>query len=161
MAKHQVATVGEIPIGGRKVVEVAGRSIGIFNIEGEYFALRNTCPHQGAALCAGKLSGFVMASAPGQYTYTRRGEILRCPWHGWEFDVKTGQSWIDPEKTRVRTYAVSVETVSPDGGPSDRGAESTTAQCLEIDEETGRAPGPLKAETYQVSVEQQLVFVEI
>lgn len=161
MAKHQVAAVGEIPIGGRKVVEVAGRSIGIFNIEGEYFALRNTCPHQGAALCAGKLSGFVMANTPGQYTYTRRGEILRCPWHGWEFDVKTGQSWIDPEKTRVRTYAVSVENVSTDAPSADADPADTAAPSLEIDEETGRTPGPLKAETYQVSVEQQLVFVEI
>jgi len=101
MAKHRVATVDEIPVGGRKLVDIAGRSIGVFNINGEYFALRNTCPHQGGALCEGLLTGFLTADVPGEYEYTRRGEILRCPWHGWEFDVKTGQSWVDPEKTRV------------------------------------------------------------
>ena len=51
MARHVVATVEEIPPGQRKIVEVAGRSIGIFNVSGEFFALRNRCPHQGGPLC--------------------------------------------------------------------------------------------------------------
>ncbi len=165
MAKHQVAIVSEIPVGGRKIVEVAGRSIGVFNIGGEFFALRNTCPHQGGALCAGQLSGFLMADVPGNYTYTRRGEILRCPWHGWEFDVKTGQSWVDPEKTRVRTYSVSVEAIATDGG-SDGRSDDLSDECNAgsepvADPETGRSPGPFQAETYAVSVEQQVIFVEI
>ena len=62
MAKYRVATVEEIPIGGRKLVTIAGRSIGVFNIDGEFYALRNTCPHQGGPLCQGRLTGFLMAA---------------------------------------------------------------------------------------------------
>jgi 3-phenylpropionate/trans-cinnamate dioxygenase ferredoxin subunit len=88
-----------------------------------------------------------MARAPGDYTYTRRGEILRCPWHGWEFDIKTGQSWFDPQRTRVRTYPVAVEVVEPLPSAADPG------DVLQ--------PGPYVAETYPVRVEQQMVVVEI
>ena len=53
MSKHVVATVDEIPPGERKIVEIGGRSLGIFNIKGEFYALRNICPHQGGPLCEG------------------------------------------------------------------------------------------------------------
>lgn len=146
MPKHIVATVDEIPPGQRKVVEVAGRLIGVFNLNGEFFALRNACPHQGGPLCNGRLTGFITAAQPGEYSYTRRGEILRCPWHGWEFDIKTGQSWFDPAKTRVRNYPVTVERLTPD-------AVTPPAPGLE--------PGPYLAETYPVTVEQSYVVVDI
>jgi nitrite reductase/ring-hydroxylating ferredoxin subunit len=120
MASHVVAGVGEIPPGGRKIVEIAGRSIGVFNVNGEYFALRNRCPHQGGPLCAGRLAGGVDSPRPGEYECVRDGEILRCPWHGWEFDLRTGQSWFDPTGTRVRTYPVTVEPAGSDGlAPAD------------------------------------------
>jgi 3-phenylpropionate/trans-cinnamate dioxygenase ferredoxin subunit len=147
MAKYIVATIDEIPPGSRKVVEVSGRAVGIFNIEGQYFALRNQCPHQGGPLCQGKLSGLIQAPRPGDYQYSRRDEIIRCPWHGWEFDLRTGQSWFDPDKTRVRRYAVSVES----------GAELEQAQATAA----GRVKGPYIAETYPVSVEQHYIVVEI
>ena len=148
MAKYVVATVDEIPPGQRKMVEVAGRSIGVFNVGGEFFALRNRCPHQGGPLCLGPLGGFVSSSGPGEYTYSRQGEILRCPWHGWEFDIRTGQSWFDPAGVRVRRYAVTVE------GDEAYGDE---AQALSA----GLEQGPFVAETYPISVEQRRVVVEI
>jgi nitrite reductase/ring-hydroxylating ferredoxin subunit len=158
MAKHVIGTVEEIPPGQRKIVEVAGRSIGVFNVGGEFYALRNTCPHQGGPLCEGQITGFLMARVPGEYSYTRRGEIVRCPWHGWEFDVKTGQSWFDPVQTRVRAYPVTVET-------------RTLEQESEVDRTTtsempeGLQRGPYVAETYDVTVEkraeQQVIVVEI
>jgi nitrite reductase/ring-hydroxylating ferredoxin subunit len=146
LARHRVAKVGEIPPGGRKIVEVAGRSIGVFNIGGEFFALRNQCPHAGGPLCEGILSGFLRSDAPGEYDYVRRGEILRCPWHQWEFDVRTGQSWFDPVKTRVRRYETSIE-------PSPVGEEEMTTAGLE--------KGPYTAETYNVSLEEQYVVLEM
>src|SRR5215208_6640675 len=109
MSKHVVAALGEIPPGGRKLVEVKGRAIVIFNLNGEYFALNNRCPHKGGSLCQGHLTGLVESFEPGEYRYSRRGEIIRCPWHGWEFDIRTGRSQCDPETVRVRNYAVSVE----------------------------------------------------
>lgn len=146
MPTYIVATVDEIPPGSRKLVEVAGRSIGVFNVAGEYFAIRNSCPHQGGPLCSGRLSGFLIADRPGEYSYSRRGEILRCPWHGWEFDVKTGQSWFDPARTRVRSYQVTVAATPPPD------AESALP---------GLEKGPYIAETYPVRVERPYVLVEI
>ncbi|MFN8537511.1 MAG: Rieske 2Fe-2S domain-containing protein [Thermomicrobiales bacterium] len=75
MTKHIVGTIDEIPAGGRKIVEIAGRSLGVFNINGEYFALRNRCPHQGGLLCVGQaLTGFITSSStPGEYEYSRKG----------------------------------------------------------------------------------------
>jgi nitrite reductase/ring-hydroxylating ferredoxin subunit len=135
-AGYPIALVSEIPPGSRKIVELAGRSIGVFNVGGELFALRNRCPHQGGPLCQGRLSGSVVSSSPGGYEYVRDGEILRCPWHGWEFDIRTGQSWFDPAGTRVRTYPVTVE----------RGDHTE---------------GPFHAETYEVTVEQEWVVVHL
>ena len=131
MARHVIAPVDELPPGPRKFVTIDDRPIAIFNVNGEYFGLLNRCPHQGAALCEGPLIGLAKSSDPGEIEYTKRGEILRCPWHGWEFDVRTGQSYFDPARTRVRTYPVEL------------------------------VPGPYRAETYQVTVEGDLVLVDL
>jgi nitrite reductase/ring-hydroxylating ferredoxin subunit len=148
LAKHIIAAVGEIPPGGRKIVDVGDRAVGIFNIGGEFFALRNRCPHQGGPVCTGRLAGFLESARPGDYNYSRRGEILRCPWHGWEFDVKNGQSWYDPIRPRVRRYSVSVE----------EGAE--LAEDLDAPA-PGLQKGPYVAETYPVSVDERYVVVDI
>ncbi len=147
MAKYIVATVDEIPPGDRKVLKVGSRFIGIFNIDDEFFALRNQCPHQGGPLCQGRLSGLIQSDKPGHYNYSRVNEIIRCPWHGWEFDIRTGQSWVDPAKTRVRSYEVSLE----DGA------------TLAADEAKPgeRQKGPYIAETYPVSVEEHYVVVDV
>ena len=136
MALHVVGTLDELPPGTRKIVEVDGRSIGIFNVAGEFLAIRNRCPHQGAPLCLGEQFGVLESDEPGRYTLRRPGEMVRCPWHGWEFDLRTGQSWFDPERTRVRRYDVKVG-------------------------EDGRQPGPYVAETYPVAHDRTHVYVEL
>ena len=147
MPGYVVATVDEIPPGERKIVEIAGRPIGVFNVGGEFFALLNRCPHQGGPLCLGRLSGFLRSATPGEYAYSRPGEILRCPWHGWEFDVRTGQSWFDPGQVRVRRYDVVVEP----------GAALETVEPAMA----GLEKGPYVAETFPVSVEQRYVIVTV
>lgn len=137
MTKHVVAAADEIPIGGRKLVEIKGRPIAVFNVKGEYFALYDKCPHEGGSLCQGKLTSLVDSSGPGDYRVSREGEIVRCPWHGWEFDVRTGKSYCDPVRLRVRNYAVTVE-------PGRRLVE-----------------GPYQAETFPVSVEGEYLVVDI
>jgi nitrite reductase/ring-hydroxylating ferredoxin subunit len=107
---HVVGTTDEIGPGERKIVEIDGRSIGVFNVAGELYALRNACPHQGAPLCRGLVTGTMADSKPGEFDWQREGEILRCPWHGWEFELKTGRSVFNPHRTRVRSYQVTVET---------------------------------------------------
>lgn len=134
-----VGTVQEVPDGGRKIVELAGRSIGVFNLGGEFFALRNRCPHQGGPLCQGRRWSAIEAAVPGQVRTSRPGEILSCAWHGWEFDIRTGQSWCDPARLRVRRYDVHVER----GGPATR------------------VPGPYRAETFPVTVDGDYLTVEV
>ena len=137
MSWHVVAAVSEIPPGGRKLVTVRGRPIAVFNLDGAFFGLLNRCPHQGGALCDGVLTGLVEAAAPGDYKYTRKGEILRCPWHGWEFDVRTGQSYCDPEKISTKAYKVGVEH----------------GQTV--------VEGPYVAETIPVRVEEDYIVVDV
>ncbi len=108
--RHAVCRASDIPPGGRRIVEVEGRSIGVFNVGGRFYALRNRCPHQAAPLCLGAIKGMTLPSRPGEYLWAREGEILRCPWHGWEFDITTGRSIFNPHKTRVKTYEVTVES---------------------------------------------------
>src|SRR5207248_9542800 len=86
-----VGTIDEIPPGSRKIVDIAGRSVGVFNVGGEYFALLNRCPHRGGPLCLGNTHGLLRSAAVGEYDYSRPGEMLRCPWHGWEYAMRTGQ----------------------------------------------------------------------
>jgi 3-phenylpropionate/trans-cinnamate dioxygenase ferredoxin subunit len=109
VAKHVIGRASELEPGDRKIVTAEGRSIGVFNVHGSYFALRNSCPHQAAPLCLGAIKGMTMPSQPGEYIWARDGEILRCPWHGWEFDITTGRSIYNPHKMRVRSYDVTIE----------------------------------------------------
>jgi 3-phenylpropionate/trans-cinnamate dioxygenase ferredoxin subunit len=110
---YPVARLTEVPPGARKIVEAGGRSIGIFNVRGELHALRNACPHQGGPLCKGSVQGTACDSQPGEYAWSREGEILRCPWHGWEFDLTTGKSLFNPQKVRVRRYDVTLADPDP------------------------------------------------
>ena len=108
--RHVVAAVDEIPPGGRKLVEVAGRRVVVFNLDGEFFALGDRCPHQGGSLAAGCVTGRVSSPGPGEYSYSRRGEMVRCPWHYWEFDIRTGRSRFDPNRVKTRRYEARVES---------------------------------------------------
>ena len=116
--KHVIAKAGDLTPGQRLLVNIDNIPIGVFNIHGEYYALINRCSHQGGPLCRGQLVGLIMPSEPGEYKWTRHGEILRCPWHAWEFDVKTGKAIVDPNKQRVRTYPVTVEPYVPPDVPT-------------------------------------------
>ena len=79
-----------------------------------------------------------MSDGPGKYRLTREREFLRCPWHGWEFDIRTGQSWCDPQSVRARSFAVNGRR---------RGADLVK--------------GPYVAETFPVSVEEDYLVVEL
>jgi nitrite reductase (NADH) small subunit len=111
---YVVGNVSELQPGERKIVELEGRSIGVFNVDGDFYAIRNTCPHQGAPLCLGQLSGTAVASKPGEYEWGLEGRVIRCPWHGWEFDVTTGLSVFNPHRTRVKKYRVTVGAEAPE-----------------------------------------------
>ena len=106
--KVVVCRLEDFPEGERKIVKAGPRSIGVFNVEGEFFAIRNRCPHQGGPLCIGRLSPWAVASGPGKVTMDGPPRLVACPWHGWEYDLETGQSFMGPGETRVKAYEVSV-----------------------------------------------------
>ena len=136
MARHVIAPAAEFPPGTRRLVSIGDRPVVVFNIAGEYFGLYNRCPHNGGSLAEGVLTGLLQSDTPGDYRYTRQGEIIRCPWHGWEFDVRTGKSFCRAIKARARPLPVHVEAGS------------------EIIE------GPYLAETVEVRVEDDYVVVD-
>jgi 3-phenylpropionate/trans-cinnamate dioxygenase ferredoxin subunit len=107
-ARYVVARADEIGPGERKIAFAGRVSVGVFNVDGEFYALANVCPHMGAPLCLGPLTGTNVRSAPATYVWDEEGRILRCPWHKWEFDVRTGESLFDPQ-VRTRAYRVAVE----------------------------------------------------
>ena len=88
----RVASVGEIPVGRGKSVEVDGIPLAVFNAgAGRYQALAGACPHEGGPLADGVLLG----------------DSVVCPWHGFDFDVRTGACAVAPDLS-VTVYAVSV-----------------------------------------------------
>ncbi|TLZ51268.1 MAG: non-heme iron oxygenase ferredoxin subunit [Methanobacteriota archaeon] len=87
-----VAKVREIPPGHARVVVVAGRPVAVFNVDGTFYATDNTCLHRAGPIGEGFLEG----------------DVITCPMHGWQYDVKSGQSFMNPA-ARLRTYRVLVE----------------------------------------------------
>lgn len=108
--EHYVAEVAEIPEGGRLIVTIKGREIGIFHIKGNFYALLNYCFHQGGPLCAGFLDGTFVSGRDTNWKpqWVQEGEILICPWHYTEFDITTGRNLAFPNR-RAQTYPLRVE----------------------------------------------------
>lgn len=110
LADGLVLDRSEIPEGTSKLVKLGQVEIGVFNIGGEFYALSNWCPHQGGPTCTGRISGTTISdqSTDWKIEWVREGEILYCPWHAFEFDIKDGRC-ISRDDLRVRTYRVKTE----------------------------------------------------
>ena len=112
MARHVVAKYSDIADGRPVIADIGGRSIGVVAANGEMFALRNVCPHQQGPLCEGTIFPAHKASvAPNGdvIEYLDHEQlVICCPWHGWEFDIRTGTCLADPGR-RIATYPVSIE----------------------------------------------------
>ena len=108
--RHCVAKSSEIVEGGRIVVEVAETTVGVFRVEGRLYAYENTCPHQGGPVCQGLLIPRVeekLNAAMGMegFRFDEADPRLVCPWHGFEFSLKTG---CHPGKAEIRLTQVEV-----------------------------------------------------
>jgi nitrite reductase (NADH) small subunit len=111
--RFRVAPLAAIPENGGVLADVGDREIGVFKYRGELHAYDNRCLHQGGPVCSGEVLGATTL------VLGERGEALReildedrmrlvCPWHGWEYDLRTGQLAHDP-RYRLRRFEVSVE----------------------------------------------------
>jgi nitrite reductase (NADH) small subunit len=106
--EHLVGHIEDIPDDEALIVTVSGRSIGVFNVDGRVYAVRNVCPHKQAPLARGTVGGTMLPSRPGELDYGLEGKVLKCPWHGWEFDLETGECLFGVSGRRVKTYPVEV-----------------------------------------------------
>jgi nitrite reductase/ring-hydroxylating ferredoxin subunit len=106
--RYFVCATAALAPGDRLVRDFDGLSIGVFNVAGHLYALHNRCPHRGGALCLGPVTGTALGDAGFDFVYGREGELIRCAWHGWEFEIATGRSLADPS-VRARTFPVAVE----------------------------------------------------
>ena len=88
----RVASTGDIPPGSGISVEVGDKPIAVFNCDGTFFAIDDSCPHQGGPLGEGEMEGPVVA----------------CPWHEWRYDVRTGVN-VDDDACKVATYPVKID----------------------------------------------------
>lgn len=90
---HRVCSVSELPEGGKRVVEVGDRVIGLFRVDGQFWAIDDLCTHDGGPLAEGDLEGFTII----------------CPRHGARFDIRTGQALSMPATRATAAHEVKVE----------------------------------------------------
>ncbi|HJS95860.1 MAG TPA: Rieske 2Fe-2S domain-containing protein [Solirubrobacteraceae bacterium] len=141
-----MAPVRSFADGERRIVDVGGRSIGVFRVGERFYGIRNRCPHQGGPLCLGHVLGDAVADSPGAARISSDPLRIACPWHGWEYDLDSGQSFMGGAMAGVKSYGVGLE-------PGGSLLEEATARPSE------RVPGPYVAETFEVSVEDEYVVL--
>ena len=107
MTRVAVCSLSEIADGELKAVRTSERSLVLFRHGDELFALRDICPHYGAPLSGGVASCARLVGGVGEYPIDESIPVLRCPWHNWEFDARSGQCHQDDRK-RVAVYETEV-----------------------------------------------------
>jgi nitrite reductase/ring-hydroxylating ferredoxin subunit len=107
-ATFDAGPLSERPEGEFRIVEIYGRSVGLLRRGDRVHAVRNICPHKTAPVCKGKLTGTMLPSAPGEFEYGFEGEVLQCPWHGWQFSLETGEALYVDVRNRLRVYVTEV-----------------------------------------------------
>jgi nitrite reductase (NADH) small subunit len=103
---HDVGSVADLEREGRVIARVEGREVGVLLAGGELRGVRNRCPHHGGPLCLGTVAERLVGH-PGGYELSG-ASVLRCPWHGWEFDPVTGACLDDPA-LRVAVYPAKAD----------------------------------------------------
>ena len=88
----KVCKTSDIPAGSGKTVDLKGKPVAVFNVEGTFCAISDTCVHRGGPLGEGELEG----------------KIVTCPWHGWRYDVTTGINEMNPSVS-VKKFQVKVD----------------------------------------------------
>lgn len=112
MTLVEVADEASLEPGERELVETARGEVGVMNIEGEYYAISNTCPHMGGPVCTGKVTGALLGEwkGAGERVEERFADepAITCPWHGWDFYLSTGKH-VGDDSIAVPTFDVVVE----------------------------------------------------
>lgn len=108
--EHKVGHLNDIPENDALTVDIEGRPIGIFKVGEKIVAVKNLCPHKRAPLARGTVQGTMLpTSCAGEYQYGMEEQVLKCPWHGWEFDLQTGKCLFGVSNSRIKIYDVTVK----------------------------------------------------
>lgn len=112
MTTYTITDETELEEGDRIVTEINGREIAVFKHDGEYYAYLNWCAHQGGPCCEGNMTGTYKAcydeeTGETSLDWEREDEILNCPWHGWEYDITSGEC-LSRSTVELPSYPVSV-----------------------------------------------------
>lgn len=99
----------EFEEGIAKVVLVEGRQVGVIRWRDEVYALRNICPHEYAPVCNGHAMPMITGDCTGAIDYDEDRLVVVCPWHGWEFEARTGLAAWGRSTYRLKTYPAKVE----------------------------------------------------
>ncbi|MFP9191400.1 Rieske (2Fe-2S) protein [Natrialbaceae archaeon A-CW1-1] len=106
---HYVADVDFFDKSGDRIlIEIKEREIAVIFSNGEFYAVLNFCTHQGAPVCEGTLTGTLSESLDGEFEWCCEDEILTCPWHAWEFDIKSGRH-ITRSEYAIPTFETHVQ----------------------------------------------------
>jgi nitrite reductase (NADH) small subunit len=134
VGEHRVAHIDEIPLDRGLVVEVDGRQVGVFRVGDDVRAFLNVCPHQGGPVGTGGLFPAIRGEVRDRRLrefLDPRTTVVACPWHGWEFDARTGACLADPAR-RLRSFATVVRegevmvVMEPRGGAAGGPAATVT-----------------------------------
>jgi nitrite reductase (NADH) small subunit len=107
---HRVGAPEDFAPGSITIKTLGDRSVGIINAGDKLYAVLNVCPHALAPVCEGRLTGTLLPSEPGVAVWGLDDRILRCPWHGFEFDLEDGgQTVFTSFKARVRMFPITVQ----------------------------------------------------
>ncbi len=107
--EHVVCRVDDFPEGTMRVLDIGRYGVGVYNVDGKFYAIANHCPHEGGPLCHGRQGGrtIVDEDAVGRASLVQEGEWVYCPWHQWGISLITGTTAVKPEWS-VRTYPVRI-----------------------------------------------------
>jgi nitrite reductase/ring-hydroxylating ferredoxin subunit len=129
-----VGAATDFPEGQPRVISVDGRQVGVVLWRSEVFALRNVCPHEYGPVCSGIALPLIVGDGTGEMAVDEDRLVIVCPWHGWEFDVRTGRAaWAAEASYKLKTYPAKLEAgrimVDTGGGErrSPRGRPGRTA----------------------------------
>jgi nitrite reductase (NADH) small subunit len=108
VSSQDIGPLEAFPEGKVRVVKAGRREIGVTCWRGRLYAVSNVCAHQRGPVCRGWLSPRLTATEPGRMEVEDEAPVIACPWHGWEFDMRSGRALSD-ERYALRTYPVRVE----------------------------------------------------
>lgn len=138
--RQRLGHVDEFDQGKITTRELDGRSVGVFRDGDAFYGMLNLCPHRAAPVCQGIITGTMLPSDPGEVVYGLDGLVLRCPWHGWEFDVRDGTSIGPVDRRNLTMFAVE-----RDGdelfGSLKRGTRQDPAEAATDDDEETSSVG--------------------